>query len=72
MLVGAASLLLVGAGTAVAAGGDGQPGGPLTPVRQHLLDVVLEPDRRHGNESRGSAVPVTDPAFGAVTASFNR
>jgi anti-sigma factor RsiW len=72
MLVGAASLLLVGAGTAVAAGGDGQPGGPLTPSSSTFSTSFSSPIGGAASESRGSALPVTDPAFGAVTASFNR
>jgi hypothetical protein len=70
MLVGAASLLLVGAGTAVAAGGDGQVAapGPSTGTFSTSFSVPL-------SGAPGSAgapgMRLTDPAFGAVTASFN-
>jgi hypothetical protein len=71
MLVGAASLLLVGAGTAVAVGGDGQtaPAGPSTSTFSTSFSTPLTGTP---GSPKTSGMPLTDPAFGAVTASFNR
>jgi anti-sigma factor RsiW len=71
ILVGAASLLLVGAGTAAAVGGDGQaaPAGPSTSTFSTSFSTPLR-----GTAGSGSTggMRLTDPAFGAVTASFHR
>ena len=72
MLVGAASLLLVGAGTAAAAGGDGQatsPAGPSTSTFSTSFSTPLVGGR---GTPGASTVPLTDPAFRAMTASFSR
>jgi anti-sigma factor RsiW len=71
MLVGAASLLLVGAGTAVAVGGDGQaaPAGPSTSTFSTSFSTPLT---GVPGSPRTPGMRLTDPAFGAVTASFNR
>ena len=72
MLVGAASLLLVGAGTAIAAGGDGQTPSPVNPSTSTFSTSFQTPIVGTRGESGGSSVPLTDPAFGAMTASFHR
>jgi hypothetical protein len=75
ILLGAASLLLVGAGTAVAAGGDGQSVGPVSPATSTFstsFQTSLTGPRGLSDGSPGSSVPLTDPAFGAMTASFHR
>jgi anti-sigma factor RsiW len=71
MLVGAASLLLVGAGTAVAVGGDGQaaPAGPSTSTFSTSFSTPLT---GAPGSPKTPGMRLTDPAFGAVTASFNR
>jgi anti-sigma factor RsiW len=73
ILVGAASLLLVGAGTAVAAGGDGQSPSPVSPSTTSTFSTSFQtPIVGTRGPSGGSSVPLTDPAFGAMTASFHR
>lgn len=64
LLAGAASLLLVGAGTAYAAAGYGQPGPPLQPVANVLSTS--------GAGGLTSPIPLNDPAFAAMTVSFGR
>jgi hypothetical protein len=72
MLVGAASLLLVGAGTAVAAGGDGQAGAPVGPSTTTFSTSFSTPLGGSQGTARRSTVPLTDPAFSTMTASFSR
>ena len=71
MLVGAASLLLVGAGTAIAVGGDGQSAGPVSPSTSTFSTSFQTPLTGTREPFGGSSVPLTDPAFGAMTASFH-
>ena len=71
VLVGAASLLLVGAGTAVAVGGGGQPGGSFSPSSSTFSTSFSTPIGATAGESGAPSMPLTDPAFRAVTASFN-
>ncbi len=75
MLAGAASLLLVGTGAAIAAGGDAQPAGPSTPVltvptsfSNQLPGAAFNRD----TSSPTGTLPLTDPAFPAMTAAFSR
>jgi hypothetical protein len=72
MLVGAASLLLVGAGTAAAAGGDGQSPVPASPATSTFSTSFQTPITGLRGPSGAARVPLTDPAFGAMTASFHR
>lgn len=62
LLAGAASLLLVGVGTAYAAASDGQLGSPTQPT----ANVFTTTDASEAS----SSVPLNDPAFTAMTASF--
>ncbi len=69
LLVGAASLLLVGAGTAFAGGGDIQGSGPPAPTvgtvnSVHSVNTAVT--------SSTTGVSLNDPAFDAMTASFGR
>jgi hypothetical protein len=61
LLVGAASFLLVGAGAAYAAAGDGQPASPTQPSANVLRTNATEVSQ---------SVPLNDPSFAAMTASF--
>jgi anti-sigma factor RsiW len=70
LLVGAASLLLVGAGTAVAAGGDGQSPLPASPASTFSTSFTT-PIGSSRNDSGGSSMPLTDPAFRTMLASFS-
>jgi hypothetical protein len=62
LLIGAASFLLVGAGAAFAAAGDGQPASPALPTANVLTS-------RNATEVSRS-VPLNDPTFAAMTVSF--
>jgi hypothetical protein len=62
LLVGAASFLLVGAGAALAAAGDGQPASPT----QSTANVLTTSNATEVNQS----VPMNDPTFAAMTTSF--
>jgi hypothetical protein len=62
LLVGAASFLLVGAGAAFAAAGDGQPTSPTQPAANVLTTSNATEVSR--------SVPMNDPTFAAMTASF--
>jgi len=64
LLVGAASLLLFGVGTGYAAAGGAQPGAPSSPVPD-----VFTTSR---TASVTTSVPLDDPAFAAMTATFSR
>jgi hypothetical protein len=71
MLAGAASLLLVGAGAAVATGGDSSsPAAPLSPASTFSTSFTT-PLHGGGSSQRGT-LPLTDPAFPAMTAAFSR
>ncbi len=61
LLVGAASFLLVGAGAAYAAAGDGQQASPAQPAANVLRTNATEVSQ---------SVPLNDPTFAAMTASF--
>ncbi len=61
LLVGAASFLLVGAGAAYAAAGDGQAAAPTQPTANVLRTNATEVSQ---------SVPLNDPSFAAMTASF--
>jgi hypothetical protein len=70
VLVGAASLLLVGAGTAIAVGGDGQVPAP-GPSTGTFSTSFSGPLSGAPGSAGSPGMRLTDPAFGAVTASFN-
>lgn len=64
LLVGAASLLLFGVGTVYAAAGDVHPAAPTSPASD-----VFTTSR---TASVPASVPLNDPAFAAMTATFSR
>jgi hypothetical protein len=74
LLAGAASLVLVGVGTAYASASDGQPASPSrTPPTVFTSGRTAEPAGTAGPaESTGSSAPIREPAFGAMTATLRR
>lgn len=72
LLVGAASLLLVGAGTALAGTGDIQGGTPSRSTVNSVNTVNTANSFTTRNTAVPGPVPLNDPAFAAMSASFGR
>jgi hypothetical protein len=71
LLAGAASLVLVGVGTAYASASDGRPSTPArTPSSVFSSIRTVAPAA--SEEAPRSSVPIRDPAFGAMSASLRR
>jgi hypothetical protein len=71
LLAGAASLVLVGVGTAYASASDGRPSSPSR-APSSVFSSIRTVAPAASEETTRSSGPIRDPAFGAMTASLRR